>query len=87
MYYRHVGPPVPRRYTNPLADLIDTIYRATLVAASHYQITVHHIDDKRLPLALHLFDVKLFLFDKTIYQSALADGTNDDRGFIIPFII
>ena len=79
----HVSPPIPRRHADALRDLVDAVDRAASVAARNDQVPVDDINDERLPLTFNGFDVPLLLFDKTIYQSALTDGSHDDRGFII----
>ena len=76
MLHRHICPPVPGRHTYSLAYLVDAVDGASLVASSHHQTTVHHIDNERLPLPLHLVYIEFPLLHKPVNQAALTNGSD-----------
>ena len=81
MRHGDVCPPIPGRYTDALADFVDAIDGAALVAASYHEFSVHHINDKRLPTALHLVNIQLLLHDELVDDTTFAYGANDDTTF------
>ena len=78
MPHGHICPPVPGRHADALREVVDTVDGAALVAAGNHQIPIHHIDEVRLPLALHLPHINLLLLYILVDKAALADGAGDD---------
>ncbi len=74
-----IGHPVPRRHTNPLGYLIDTVDGAAFIAAGDNQIIVNYAYLASFPPAFNYLHIKLLLLDQTVDDTALADGADEEK--------
>ena len=79
MFYGNICPPIPRRYSNALADFVNAVDSAALVAARDNEVAVHNVNQIRFPLSAHLADVDFFLFYKSVNYSAFANCSGDNH--------
>ena len=85
----HIGPPCPWRNTQLTAQFVDSIFRATLVAAcddehpaslAFVQNTgIKQCDDILLALAFQFLDINGLAFDQLLDVSALLKRTDKDN--------
>ena len=74
--HRHVSPPVPRRHTYLLRQLIDAEHGATLVAAGNHQLLPDGLDDVLLRPSLQV--CQHALLHPLVYLAVTTHGTYHD---------
>ena len=78
MLHGRIGHPIPRANADALRDVVYAIDGAALVAARDNEISIHHVYQVRLPLALHPPHINLLLLNEAVDELAISDGTDDD---------
>ena len=80
LLYRNIRPPIPRRYSYFLRDIINSINGAPFITPCNHQIPIHCLYQEGLPFTLYLRNVYLLFRNQSVYQFTFTDSTHYHRG-------